>query len=222
MRLLALLPVIAVLAAPALAQSPDSVRTRPTLAPEPVPAPPRASAPVAAPAPRTAPKRVTPFFEAIVGGGGDSVAELAYSDGETRSMYAGQGGALQVGARVRPVAAVPVSAVVSVGYKVLFEPSDNANVRLSRFPVALGLRGEGGPGLWAEASAVRHVGTTLHGDDFFADESYDSSTGAALAAGWKWFGAHYTALRYTSERDGSEYDARMIAVTGRFTLQSGW
>ena len=149
------------------------------------------------------------------------MAELLYDDGETRPVNAGQGGALAVGVRVRPVLSVPVSAVASVGYKVVFEPSENANIRLSRFPVTLGLRGEGGPGLWAEASAVRHLGTTLHGDGFFADEDYDSSTGATLAAGWKWVGLHYTTLRYTADRDGSEYDADMIAVTLRVS-PGGW
>lgn len=192
--------VVALVAAPAFAQSPDTTSTQPP----------------------TAPGLLTPFAEFAVGFGGDAIAELVYSDGETREMYAGQGGFLAIGARLRPVAALPVSALASVGYKVVFEPSENANVRLSRFPVTLGLRGEGGPGIWAEASVVRHLGTTLHGDDFFPDESFESSTGAVFAAGWKWVGLHYTTIRYTSENDGSEYDASMIGVSGRITLGDGW
>lgn len=210
-----LLVLLAALATPVVAQTPDSTRTSPTPAPW---APPPAPAPV----PVSPPRPLTGFVEAAVGAGGDAIAELLYDDGETRDMHSGQGGMVAVGARLRPLATLPVSAIASLGYKVVFEPSENANVRLSRIPVTLGLRGEGGPSLWAEASVVRHLGTTLHGDGFFPDESYKSSTGAVLAAGWKGVGAHYTTIRYTSERDGAGYDAWMVGVTGRVTFAGGW
>ena len=150
------------------------------------------------------------------------MADILYTDGETRSVNSGQGGTLAVGARVQPVAAVPVAAFASLGYKFVFTPAENSNVRLSRVPVEVGLRGAFGPGLWAEAGAVRHLGTTFHGDGFFPDEDFSSSTGATVAAGWKWVGLSYTALRYTSARDGTEFDASNVGLRVRATLDNGW
>ena len=168
------------------------------------------------------PSLFTPFFEFAVELGGDSVADILYTDGETRSVNSGQGGTVAAGVRVQPLPTVPASAFASLGYKFVFTPAENSNVRLSRFPVEVGLRGAFGPGLWAEAAYVRHLSTTFHGDGFFADEDFESSNGATLAAGWKWIGLSYTTVQYTSERDGTEFDASNAGITLRATLGNGW
>ncbi len=149
--------------------------------------------------------------------GGDDVAQLFFTNGNDQTLTAGQGGTIAAGVRVRPVLTVPVAVFGSLGYKVLFNASENANVRVTRFPVELGARLDVMHGIWAEAAYTRHLAAKLHGDDFFPDVDFESANGATIAAGWRWVGASYTAIRYTGE-DGTEVDASNVGVTLRLAL----
>lgn len=191
----------AVLVAPA--PSPYAEPAPPRERPQPRPAPP--------PPPVPAPRVFDAFGEFGLAFGGDDVAELLFTDGGGQTLTAGQGGILTVGAGIRPAAAVPVSAFASVGFKFLLNASNNADVRITRVPVEAGLAVHVTRDVWAEVAAVRHLGTELKGDDFFQDVSFESSTGLAVGAGWRWVGARFTSLRYTA-RDGSDFDASSVGI----------
>ena len=177
------------------------------------------SSAVAQPAPGlTSPPRVFDAYgEFAVEAGGDDVITLNFTNGGSQTLSAGQGGTFAAGVRVRPVPTVPLSGFASVGYKFVLNASDNANIRLTRIPVELGARGEITRDIWAELAYTRHMAITLHGDDFFRDVDFEPASGATLAGGWRWIGASYTAIRYTSE-DGDEVDASNVGITLRLSL----
>ncbi|MAQ91995.1 MAG: hypothetical protein CMM84_00465 [Rhodothermaceae bacterium] len=157
------------------------------------------------------------YGEFAVEVGGDDVIELLFTGGGSQTLSAGQGGTFAAGLRARPVATLPLSLFGSIGYKFVLNASDNADIRLTRIPIELGLRADVTDAVWAEAAYTRHAGITLYGDDFFSDVDFDAADGATLAAGWRWVGASYTAIRYTSE-DGTEFDASNVGVTLRLAL----
>ena len=160
------------------------------------------------------PRTVEPFGEFAVEFGGDEVAELVFTDGDSTTLTAGQGGTLALGMRVRPVAGVPVAAFGSVGVKFLFNPSENANIRLIRYPVEVGAHAAITLDVWAELAYTRHLDATLYGDDFFQDVEYSGTDGVTVAAGWRWIGLTGTWMTYTGD-DGTEFDASTVGVTLR-------
>ena len=159
---------------------------------------------------------VVPYGEIAVEFGGDEVVELLFTNGNSQTLRAGQGLTAAAGLRVQPVPTVPVSGFAQVGYKFLLNASDNADIRLTRFPIEVGVHGHITPDVWAEAAYTRHLSVSLNGDGFFPDEEFDSSNGVTLGAGWRWIGASYTIINYTAQ-NGTEIDASNVGITLRIS-----
>ena len=71
--------------------------------------------------------------------GGESVAEVLFTSGDTQKMPAGQGGTLFVGTQLSFLGIPKFRIRGSAGIKYLTTAADNAHIRLTRFPLILAL-----------------------------------------------------------------------------------
>lgn len=131
--------------------------------------------------------------------GGDDFLEVAFTNGETQKLRAGQGGTLAAGAILRPSATSPLSVRGTVGFKFVTTAADNANIRFTRIPVEV-VGGYDFPnGMRLGAGVVHHANNSFKGDGFVADESYDPATGFTAEVGYRMFAVTYTALEYKAK-----------------------
>ena len=175
----------------------------------PVPVP-----PATASAPRTGPTLgfVTDFSLEV---GGDDILTVAFTNGETQTIRAGDGGTLAIGGILRPSAASHFSLRATAGIKFSGTAADDANIFFLRAPVELvgsyalpnGARVGGG--------LVSHVWNRYKGDGFFPDQSYAATTGFTAEIGYKAIALTYTAITYT-QQGGPSYGA------GNIGLQALW
>jgi hypothetical protein len=151
--------------------------------------------------------------------GGDDFLEVAFTNGRSQTVRAGQGGTLSVGGIVRPSAASPLSLRGTVGFKYLTTAADNANIRFTRVPLELTGSYELPNGVRAGAGVVYHARNRFTGDGFVPDESFTSSPGATVELGYKFIALTYTALSYkapgTPKIDGSSVGVQLLWTPSR-------
>ena len=69
--------------------------------------------------------------------GGDDIATLSFTDGDTQDVKAGQGIGIGIGGWFRPVASVPFELQGALGYKVVFTAAENADIKMTRSTLQL-------------------------------------------------------------------------------------
>ncbi len=145
--------------------------------------------------------------------GGDTVAELLFTDGSTQELKAGQGGTLSFGRQLRTRDG-RYAFRGTFGYKFATTAAENADIKMTRFV----LEGHAvrflTPDIHIGLGPVAHFGTTLDGDGFMPDVAFDPSVGARFTAGWRWVYAGYTVMTY---RTGSGASANASALGAGFS-----
>ena len=149
--------------------------------------------------------------------GGDDVATLAFTNGDTQNVKAGQGLGLGLGGWFRPVERVPFELQGILGYKVVWTAADNADIKMTRTTLQLNGIYRFANDWYAGGGYTMHMSPTLDGDGFFEDFEFDDANGITVEFGWKWIGLHYTNIKYSSPRF-EDADASNIGIrfTGRF------
>jgi hypothetical protein len=150
--------------------------------------------------------------------GGDDIATLSFTDGDTQDVKAGQGLGFGIGGWFRPVASVPFEVQGILGYKVVFTAADNADIKMTRTTLQLNGVYRFQNEWYVGAGYVQHMSPELDGDGFFEDVEFDDANGFNLEVGWRWVALHYTKIEYSS--DGFE-DADGSNVGIRFTYRFG-
>jgi len=149
--------------------------------------------------------------------GGDDVATLSFTNGDTQNIKAGQGVAFGVGGYFRPMESSPFELQAILGYKVVFNASDNADIKVTRTTLQLNGIYRFANDWYAGGGYTMHMSPELDGDGFFEDIQFDDASGFTAEFGWKWIGLHYTAMDYSSpgfeDVDASHFGIRF---TGRF------
>ena len=149
--------------------------------------------------------------------GGDDVATLSFTNGDTQNIKAGQGVAFGVGGYFRPIESSPFELQGILGYKVVFNASDNADIKVTRTTLQLNGIYRFANDWYAGGGYTMHMSPELDGDGFFEDVQFDDASGFTVEFGWKWIGLHYTAMDYSSpgfeDVDASNFGIRF---TGRF------
>jgi opacity protein-like surface antigen len=149
--------------------------------------------------------------------GGDDVATLSFTNGDTQNIKAGQGIAVGVGGYFRPVESAPFELQGIIGYKVVFNASDNADIKMTRTTFQLNGIYRFANNWYAGGGYTMHMSPELDGDGFFEDVQFDDASGFTVEFGWKWIGLHYTSMEYSSpgfeDADASHFGIRF---TGRF------
>lgn len=143
--------------------------------------------------------------------GGDDFLEVAFTNGGTQKLRAGQGGTLAVGGILRPSATSPLSLRGTVGFKYVTTAADNANITFTRIPLELVGSYHFPTGVRAGAGVVYHAANRFKGDGFVPDESYSSSPGVTAEVGYKFLALTYTALSY-KVNGGPSFDGSSIGV----------
>ena len=149
--------------------------------------------------------------------GGDDVATLSFTNGDTQNVKAGQGLGLGVGGWFRPVESVPFELQGILGYKVVWTAAENADIKMTRTTLQLNGIYRFANDWYAGGGYTMHMSPELDGDGFFEDFEFDDASGFTVEFGWKWIGLHYTKIEYSSP-GFQDADASNIGIrfTGRF------
>ena len=151
--------------------------------------------------------------------GGDDVATLEFTDGDSQDVKAGQGIGVGIGGWFRPAASVPFELQALIGYKVVFTAAENADIKMTRSTLQLSGVYRFVNNWYVGAGYVQHMSPELDGDGFFEDFVFDNASGFNAEVGWKWVALHYTKIEYSSpgyeDVDGSNVGIRL---TYRFGL----
>lgn len=162
------------------------------------------------------PARSGPEFGFVIGGGvefgGGEVATVAFTDGSTQDIHAGQGLSGFVGGTVRLNARSPWSARATVGYKYVTTKASNASIALGRVPLELIGNYRFGNGARVGTGLVWHTAIELNGDGFFEDVKFKDAVGFRAEAGWKWILVSYTHLDYKAKNGGGSTNAGSVGV----------
>ena len=146
--------------------------------------------------PGVAGKRVGFMLQADLDFGGDDLATVDFTDGDSQDVKAGQGVTVSAGLHFRPSNSTPFDVQALVGYKYVTTAASNADIKVTR--VILQLLGDYQfqNGVYLGGGLVQHTGTELDGDGFFRDIEFDDATGFTIQTGWRWVGLHYTHIEY--------------------------
>ena len=141
--------------------------------------------------------------------GGDKIAEVYFTNGADQSVNAGQGGsvlaaldyAFSKSFRIRTIA----------GYKYVTTAADNANIRLTRFPLQVAGIVNLDKKWWLTAGFATQQGIRFKGDGFLDDLSLKTKGGATFGLGYNVFYLSYTGLKYTDNLQ-NQYNASSIGL----------
>ena len=150
-------------------------------------------------------------LDATVERGGDDFLEVAFTNGGTQKLQAGDGGTIAVGGIIRPSEGSPLSLRGTLGFKFVLTAADDANVRFTRFPIELVGSYQHPRGPRAGAGVVYHAGNKFYGDGFFDDETYPGAAGFTAELGYKAVAVTYTAISYQAQ-GGPSFDGGSIGV----------
>lgn len=128
--------------------------------------------------------------------GGDTVATVAFQNGDTQNVHAGQGISLGIGGYVRPSDRVPIEIAAVVGYKYVTTAASNANIDLSRTVLKLNATYWFDKGWFVTAGLTEHLSPELNGDNYFEDVRFEDATGVSAEFGWRWVALRYTNIKY--------------------------
>lgn len=131
--------------------------------------------------------------------GGDTVATVAFDDGDTQNVHAGQGLSLGVGAYFRPNPEGPFEIDALIGFKYVTTAASNADINISRTVLKLNGTYWFEQGWFVTAGITHHLSPELDGDGFFEDVPFDDATGFSAEVGWRWIALRYTSITYTND-----------------------
>jgi hypothetical protein len=141
--------------------------------------------------------------------GGDKIAEVYFTNGADQSVNAGQGGsiyaaleyALHKSFRIRTLA----------GFKYVTTAAENANIRLTRFPLQISGIVNLNKDWYLSAGLATQQGIRFKGDGFLDDLNLKTKGGAVFGLGYNSFFLTYTGMKYKDNRQ-NEYDASSIGL----------
>ncbi|MCU0387886.1 MAG: hypothetical protein MUE71_04710, partial [Chitinophagaceae bacterium] len=105
----------------------------------------------------------------------------------------------------------------SIGINYNTTAADNANIRLTRFPVHLTPFWKINDDFRLGVGITTHLGPTLKGDGFIDDVDFTSTAGARFEFGFRWIALTYTAINYKDEA-GQSFSAGSIGACLSFTF----
>ena len=162
-------------------------------------------------------KNIKFLMEAGVEYGGDELLDIFFTNGESQTIKAGQGGYLAVGGEFHFNKVENLFFRTTVGIKYTFTAADDANIGFSRIPITALAYWSIKDDFRVGAGVTSHQNVKLNGDGFFPDESFSSSIGPRVELGYKWIGLSYTAISYAAENE-MNFSANSIGLSLSFTL----
>lgn len=149
--------------------------------------------------------------------GGDEVAEIEFTDGETQSVYAGQGISGAVGAEIQIPNVKQLLFHTTIGLKYVTTQADNAHIRLTRIPIHLTAN-------WLITDDIRfggglalHRAINFKADGIGPDVEFDPANGYVFEVAYKGIGFSYTIMEYT-DPDDFTYSANSAGLTFKYAF----
>ena len=132
--------------------------------------------------------------------GGDTVATVAFDDGDTQNVHAGQGLSLGIGGYFRPIRNRTLRDRCADRIQV----RDHGGQQRRHQHLAHGAQAEWHvywfeQGWFVTAGITHHLSPELDGDGFFEDVPFDDATGFSAEVGWRWIALRYTNIEYTND-----------------------
>lgn len=149
--------------------------------------------------------------------GGDEILQVFFTNGEDQTMRAGQGGYVAAGGELQFSNVKQLMLRASIGIKYNTTAAENANIRLTRFPVNLTPFWKINDKFRLGVGITTHLSPNLKGDDFVPDVAFTSTAGPRFEFGYKWFALTYTAINYKDE-SGESFSAGSIGASLSFTF----
>ena len=148
--------------------------------------------------------------------GGDEILQVFFTNGEDQTMRAGQGGFIAVGGELQFGNVKQLMLRTSIGIKYNTTAADNANIRLTRFPVHLTPFWKINDDFRLGVGITTQLSPRLKGDGFVDDVDFTSSTGPRFELGYRWIALTYTAVNYKAA--GESFSAGSIGASLSFTF----
>lgn len=149
--------------------------------------------------------------------GGDEILQVFFTNGEDQTMRAGQGGYIGFGGQLEFSSIKQLMLRTTIGIKYNTTAADNANIRLTRYPLTLTPFWKINDDIRLGIGITTHLSPRLKGDGFISDISYDSTIGTRFEFGYKWIALTYTAISY-EDGVGESFSAGSIGASLSFTI----
>lgn len=144
--------------------------------------------------------------------GGDDVAEIYFTNGETQSVKAGQGVSVAVGGQFQFPKVDRLLLRATVGYKYVTTQADNAHIRLTRVPLLFTANWMATEKIRLAAGLATHQAIHFKADNIGEDINFKGATGPVFEIAYAGFGLTYTAMNYKDDKDIS-YSANAIGLS---------
>jgi hypothetical protein len=166
-------------------------------------------------------EKKAPPVRFLVGGalelGGDRVAEVYFTNGNTQSVNAGQGISIAVGGEFQVPKMEKLLLRGTVGYKYVTTAADNAHIRLTRVPIQLTANWMFTDKLRVGAGLAMHRGIQFKADGVGEDVTFKGANGPVFEIAYRGVGLMYTAMTYTDQYSKT-YSANAIGLTFSGTI----
>ncbi len=149
--------------------------------------------------------------------GGDEVAEVYFTNGNTQSVNAGQGISFGVGGQLQIPKVEKLLLRGTIGYKYVTTAADNAHIRLTRVPIHLTANFMATPKLRLSAGLASHRGIRFEADEIGQDVTFKPASGPIFEIAYHGIGLSYTAMKY-QDQDNISYAANAIGLTFSIAL----
>lgn len=165
-------------------------------------------------------KRSSPVRLVIGAGfelGGDKVAEVYFTNGNTQSVRAGQGGSIVLGGQLHFPGVEQLFLRSTVGFKYVTTEADNVHIRLTRIPVHVTahwmLTGKLGIG----AGLASHRNIRFKADGIGEDINFKAATGPRFELAYNGIGLSYTSMKY-QDNYNEKYSANAVGLWFMLTI----
>ena len=158
----------------------------------------------------------TPSLRLLINGaielGGDPVATVGFTNGDSQNVNAGQGISVGVGGELSLLNSQQFRLRGSIGIKYVTTAADNAHIRLTRIPMILTANWVVKDDWRIGAGIVSHQAIRFNGGGIGSNFKLSSPAGPVIEVAYKGIGLSYTILTYKDEF-GDSYGANSIGLT---------
>jgi hypothetical protein len=158
----------------------------------------------------------TPKLRLLINGalelGGDAVATVGFTNGDSQKVNAGQGISIGVGGELSLLTNEQLRIRGSIGVKYVTTAADNAHIRLTRIPLIFTANWVIEDNWRIGAGIASHQAIRFNSGGLGGDFSLKSPAGPVLELAYKGIGLSYTMHTYTDEFNTS-YSANAIGIT---------
>ncbi len=157
----------------------------------------------------------------LVGGalalGGDRVAEVYFTNGNTQSVKAGQGISVALGGEFQVPKVEKLLLRATVGYKYVTTAAENAHIRLTRVPFHFTANWMITDRLLIGAGLAMHRGIQFKADGIGEDITFKGASGPTFEIAYRGVGLQYTAMQYKDQYHQT-YSANSIGLAYTATI----